>query len=257
MKTNLLLLLLASLMYFPNTHAQLLTPIPDSTNYAESEVSDLDYYVAAGFTARYITGYQEMYNFYEKQGFDLFRAQEFYYLDVGLSYKKRFYFDLNFDASVSNNNSPNDLNIGNNKTLSLLERQQAIHLLLGYRFWQKGHQSLIVHGGVSWLQNRGEIIERRAQDFDFETANINVAEGVRSWPEFIHRQGAIHIALQLRLKYPKPRWWSRDVDLKIGFVSGLKTKSWSIEPGQTLNAPNDNAHYVYMSSAYYFFSRQQ
>ncbi|MEL7220932.1 MAG: hypothetical protein AAGJ93_06405 [Bacteroidota bacterium] len=255
MKKNLLLLI-AGLLWLSTAHTQLLTPIPDSTNYTEPETTTSDYYILGGYSINVNTGYQQMHDFFERQGFDVSWGQEIWRLGAGTRQWDRFYFDLEVGQSFDNNNTEN-VELFNSHVLSLRRKQTNLHFMLGYQFWQKRHKSLIFHTGISLLQNRVEITERRPQDFDFNTANIEVPTGVRSWPEMLHRQGALHLALQIKLRYPRPRWWSREVDLKFGFVSSINTKAWSVNPGQGLNVPNDRAQYFYMSSAYYFFSKQQ
>lgn len=252
MKTHLLLLLLAGIMWLPTAHSQLLTPIPDTSRNAGPDASDLNHYIAVGFTGRVTSGYRQMRDFYSSQGFDNLFLHEVATLGAGFRFWDRYHLELSVDRSFSNDLEEVELR-SNGHTLSLRENQAAIHLLLGYRFWQKRHQSLIFHAGFSWLQNRGEMVERRPQDFDFDTANINVPQGVRSWPAFIHQQGALHLAIQLKLSYPRPRWWSTDTELKFGFVSGFKAKSWSVDPGQALNGPRDTAQYFYISGLYHFF----
>lgn len=253
MKTHLLLLLLfAGIVWLPTAHTQLLTPIPDTTNNTGPDESDLNHYVAAGLTSRVTSGYRQMRDFYSKQGFDELFLDQVFTLGAGFRLFDRYHLEVSFDRSFTDD--IDDVLLGSNgHTLSLQEDKFAVNFLLGYRFWQKRHQSLIFHAGFSWLHNRGEIVERRPLDFDFDTANINVPQGVRSWPAFIHQQGAIHIALQVKLSYPRPRWWSTDLEVKLGFVSGLSAKSWSVDPGQALNGPRDTGQYFYVSSLYHFF----
>lgn len=255
MKANLLFLL-ACILWLPTSYAQLLTEIRDSTIDTNIKDFDSDGYLAIGHTARFNLGYRQMRDFYKTQGFDYFNLQDFASIAAGLRFKENYYVSLGVDLSFQSN-SPDDIELFNDHILSLHERNAAVHLLLGYRFWQKRHQSLIFHVGASFLQNRAEIVERRPQDFDFTTANINVPEGVRSWPVFIHRQGAIHVALQVKLSYPRQRWLSTDAEMKIGFVSGLTTKQWTTEPGQATNTPIGRAQYIYISGLYHFFSRQK
>ena len=252
MKTHLLLLLLSGIMWLPTAYSQLLTPLPDTTNNTGPELIDLNHFIAVGLTTRVTSGYRQMRNFYRKQGFDNLFLHEVGTLGAGFRLWDRYLLEVSFDRSFSNDLEEVEFS-SNGHTLSLRENQVAIHFLLGYRFWQKRHQSLFFHAGFSWLQNRGEIVERRPQEFNFDTANIDVPQGVRSWPAFIHQQGAFHLAIQLKLSYPRPRWWSTDAELKFGFVSGLKAKSWSVDPGQALNTPKDTAQYFYISGLYHFF----
>ncbi|MEL7422642.1 MAG: hypothetical protein AAFN81_06610 [Bacteroidota bacterium] len=252
MKTNLLSALITCIICLPVAHTQVLTPIPDTTIQIDTVVQDFDSYVAVGLTARVNLGYQEMRRFYEEVGFDYLNLLEYVTAGFGLRYKQNIHFNAAFELSFPGDDTE-DVELANSHTLSFQERGVAIHLLLGYQFWQKRHKSLIFHTGWSWLSNRTEIVERRPQAFDFNTANIDVSEGVRSWPAFIHRQGALHVALQLKMSYPRPRWWSTDLDLKLGFVTGLNRKQWSVEPGPGLNIPVDVGQYLYISGTYHFF----
>lgn len=252
MKTHLLLLLLAGIAWLPTAHTQLLTPIPDTTNANKPELSDVNHYAAVGFSSRVTSGYRQMRDFYDSQGFDNFFLDQVLTFGAGFRFGDRYHLELGFDQTIDDDLDEVRLSTSGH-TLTLREKKFAAHLLLGYRFWQKRHQSLIFHTGFSWLQDRGEVIERRPQDFDFSTANIDMPEGVRSWPAFIHQQGAIHLALQLKLSYPRPRWWSTDLEVKLGFVSGLGRKSWKVDPGQALNGPRDTGQYFYLSSLYHFF----
>lgn len=252
MKIHLLLLMLVGITCLPTAHTQLLTPIPDTTNYAQANERDKAHYIAIGFTARAASGYRQMRDFYNRQGFDDLYLEEVVTLGAGFRFGDRYHLEVSLDRSFTNDIE--DVQIASNgHILSLRESKVAINFLLGYRVWQKRHQSLILHAGLSWLQNRGEILERRPQEFDFDTANINVPQGVRSWPAFIHQQGALHLAVQLKLSYPRPRWWSTDTELKFGFISGLNSKSWSVDPGQAQNLPSDRAQYFYISGLYHFF----
>ncbi|MBX2870743.1 MAG: hypothetical protein KTR30_01550 [Saprospiraceae bacterium] len=252
MKTHLLLLLLFGIGWLPIAHTQLLTPIPDTTTHTRPDKSALNHHFAVGLSNRVVSGYRQMRDFYASRGFDNLFLEELVTLGAGFRLSDRYHLELSFDQSIIDDVEDVEWRSRGN-FLSLNENEFAIHLLFGYRFWQKRHQSLIFHTGFSWLQNRGEIVERRTQDFDFETANIDVSQGVQSWPVFIHQQGAIHLAIQLKLSYPRPRWWSTDLEMKLGFVSGLKAKSWSVDPGQALNAPMDRGQYFYISSLYHFF----
>ncbi|NRB52262.1 MAG: hypothetical protein HRU41_31600 [Saprospiraceae bacterium] len=252
MKIHLLLLLIAGVIYLPTTQAQLLTPIPDTSNNTRPDVNVLRHYAAVGFSSRVTSGYRQMRSFYSDQGFDNFFLDQVLTFGAGFRLGDRYHLELSFDRTFDDDLEEVNLS-SNGHTLSLQERQFAVHLLLGYRFWEKRYRSLIFHAGFSWLQNRGEIVERRPQDFDFTTANIDVPEGVRSWPAFIHQQGALHLTIQLKLSYPRPRWWSTDLEVKLGFVSGFNAKSWSVDPGQALNVPRDTGQYFYISSLYHFF----
>jgi|GEM_PF-6449586 len=252
MKTHLLLLLLASILWLPTAHTQLLTPIADTTKNTGPDPSDLNHYIAVGFTARAASGYRQMRDFYSRQGFEDLFLEEIVTLGAGFRLWDRYHLEVSLDRSFTNDIEEVEI-ASNEHILSLKENKLAINFLIGYRFWQKRHQSLIFHAGFSWLRNTGEMLERRPQNFDFETANINVPQGVRSWPAFIHQQGALHLAIQLKLSYPRPRWWSTDTELKFGFVTGLKAKSWSVNPGQARNVPTDSAQYFYISGLYHFF----
>lgn len=254
MKTKLLLLFLAAILWQHSAQGQLLTEIQDSTEDVR-ENYDPDFFVALGSSIRGVTGYGQMRNYFEDQGFDLFNFQGFYSFGAGLRFANNFYLNLGLDHSFQDND-PLDVEFRNGNVLSLEERKTALHILLGYRFWQKRFTSFIFNMGFSWQQNRAAITERPAVDFDFNTSNLP-ADGVRSWPVFFHRQGAIHCALQLKLSYPRPRWWSTDMEMKIGFVSGLRSKPWSVEPGQAFNTPSDRAQYIYISGLYHFFSGQK
>lgn len=252
MKTPLLFLLLIGIVWSPSAHTQLLTPIADTINNARPDVSALRHYAAVGLSSRVTSGYRQMRNFYSDQGFDNFFLDQVLTFGAGFRLGDRYHFELSFDRTFEDDLEEVNLS-SNGHTLSLQERQFAVHFLLGYRFWEKRYRSLIFHAGFSWLQNRGEIVERRPQEFDFSTANIDVPEGVRSWPAFIHQQGALHLAVQLKLSYPRPRWWSTDLEVKLGFVSGLSRKLWSVDPGQAINSPMDAGQYFYISSLYHFF----
>ncbi len=252
MKTHLLFLLLIGIVWSPTAHTQLLTPIPDTTNNRRPDVNAFRHYAAVGFSSRVTSGYRQMRDFYSDQGFDNFFLDEVLTFGAGFRFGERFHLQLSFDRTFDDDMEEVKIS-SSGHTLSLQEKKFAVHFLLGYRVWQKRHQSLIFHTGFSWLQDRGEIVERRSQDFDFNTANIDVSQGVRSWPAFIHQQGAIHLAAQLKLSYPRPRWWSTDLEIKLGFVSGLRAKSWSVDPGQALNGPRDTGQYFYISSLYHFF----
>ena len=254
MKTNLLLLLPLILLWLPATHAQLLTAVPNSTE--STEAFEVGSYVAIGFTGRAVLGYRQMRNLYDEQGFSSLPLQEFLTLGYGLDLGGRFYLNFSWDRSFLTND-PEDIEYANGTTLSFKERKDAVNATLGYRFWQKQHRSLLVHAGLSGVFNRVEIVERLSSTFDFNNVNAVNPRGVRSWPLFIHRQAALHLALQLKLSYPRQRWWSSDLDIKLGFVSGLKAKPWLVKPGETLNLISDNAQYLYISGTYHFFSRNR
>ncbi len=254
MQNKLLLLLLVGLITLPRAYTQVLTEIRDTTT--TREMYEADQYIGLGLTARVELGYRGMRDFYEEQGFNYFGLQEYATAGVGFRIKERFHLNLAYDHLLDSNEAE-DVEYSNGTILSLNERKQAVHVLAGYRVWQKRHESLIVHAGFSWLRNRVQIVERFPNDFDFNTANLNNPRGVRSWPMFIHQQGALHIALQLKIRYRRAIWWSADQELKLGFVSGLRAKSWRVEPGTAVDAPSDVGQYLYISGVYHFFSRQR
>lgn len=94
MQTNLLLLLIANLLWLPTAHTQSLTTIPDT---ASKEAYDPDSYVAIGLTGRVILGYQQMRDLYEGQGFESLRLQEFVTIGLGLDLGDRFNLNFGFD----------------------------------------------------------------------------------------------------------------------------------------------------------------
>ena len=249
MKRNLLLVLLIGIIWLPTTHAQLLTEIRDTTT---SELQKSRFYLITGTSFRVSQGYSQMKKFYERQGFET-PLPLFLHLGGGGNIGERFSVEFLMEAGYDSD----DRDFQNGTRSSLEEGSLGLHALLGYRFWQKRHTSLVLQGGVSGLFRSVSITEQRPETFDFNNVNTSDAPVVRNWPYFTHRQGALHLALQLKLSYPRPRWWSTDIDLKIGFVSGLNSKSWSVNPGQGLNVPIDNAQYFYLSSAFHFFSRQR
>jgi hypothetical protein len=253
MKTKLLLFFFAAILCQHSAQGQLLTEIQDSTEDVR-ENYDPDFFVALGHTGRVVLGYKQMRNYFEDQGFDLLNLQEFFTFGAGFRFANDFYLSLGIDQSFRDND-PRDLELRNGNVLVLEERKNALHLLLGYRFWQKRYTNLVFNLGFSWQQNRATITERPDVDFDFNAINPPNPEGVRSWPVFFHRQGALHCAIQVKFNYPRRRWWSTDGEINLGFVSGLNSKPWTVEPGQAVNTPTDRVQYIYISGLYHFFSR--
>ena len=254
MKTKLLLFFFTAILWQHSAQGQLLTEIQDSTENVR-ENYDPDFFVALGYAGRGVLGYQQMRNYSKELGFEPIDLQEFYSFGAGFRFANDFYLSLSIDQSYFDND-PEDIRLRNGNVLSFDERKDAIHLLLGYRFWQKRYTSLLFNLGFSWQQNRVEITERPAVEFDFNANNLP-NEDVRSWPVFFHRQGAVHCAITLKLSYPRPRWWSSDGELRLGFVSGLNSKPWTVAPGQVINAPTDRVQYIYISGLYHFFSKQK
>jgi len=251
MKRNFLLLLFAIIICLPTTQAQLLTEVADTTR----ESDDLDFYVFGGTSIRWTPGYKEMRTFYEGQGFDYLNLFRLVKIGVGGDLGKRWIVDMVFDFSLDIDD-PEDVNLGNEAILSLNENKTALHVLMGYRFWEKRYTSLYFQTGFTWQQNKVEMVERLQGEFDFTTANRFVPRGARSIPVFYHHQGAFHAAVKWKLSYPRSRYLGTDQDLQIGFVSALNAKPWSVSPGQSINTPMDRLQYIYMSGTVYFYPRR-
>ena len=244
--TRNLLLLLLSLLWLPTLQAQLLTEIRDTT----SELNRSRVYLMTGSAFRFDLGYSQMKQFYESQGFDT-PLPLFISLGIGGVLSERVSLELFMEAGFDSD--VREFRDGSRSSLE--EGSLGMHALLGYRLLQHRKNSLLIQAGVSGLFRIVRISQQLPETFDFNNVYSADAPSVRNWPSFNHGQGALHVALQYKLKAPGPRWWTNDVDLKIGFVSGLNARSWSVNPGNGLNIPVDNAQYVYFSSALHLFAR--
>jgi hypothetical protein len=239
--------LLVFLAFFSTAQAQLLTEVQDSSLAKRIEQP---FYFRFGAGVRTSTGYKQMRNFYQEQGFDYLNLVDFTSIGMGIPLKGRFDLELNMDFPLLGGETMN-VQLGNDAELSLRESQYAVHVLPGYRFWEGRYKSLILNGGLTFHLNQVEMVERLQNEFDFETGNRFTPRGSRSIPVFYHVQGALHAALTMRLQYPGSRRFRADQEIKLGFVSGLQESSWFVNPGQAVNTPMDRAQYIYLSGLFH------
>lgn len=250
MKRHLLFLLLAAIIGLPASRAQLLTEVQDSSTIR----IDRRAYFKYGGGIRITTGYQQMRDFYKEQGFEDVGLNDFVSIGYVFPLKGKFDVELNMDLPFLSSEFSN-VNLGNDRELSLTESQYAFHLLPGYRFWQGRYTSLVFHTGLTFQLSRAEMVERLSDDlasFDFSTGNISTPRGTRSIPLFFHFQGALHAAVTLKLSYPGSRRFRADQEIKLGFVSALNDRQWLISPGEGVNVPTDKVQYIYISGVFHF-----
>lgn len=252
MRINLLFLLLASLLFLPTSHAQVLTEVRDNPLPTTEEIRRSRLYAIGGSSFRLDLGYQEMNDFIEDQGFDFLRPTIAGIFGVGINLSDQFSVELLAEATQDSET----VTSGGTKFTSQVA-DIGVHALLGYQAWQKRHKSLYVQAGGSGLLRAVGFTERRPANFDFNNVNSADRPTVTSWPVFNHTQGALHFGLQLKINYPRPRGIYTDLDLRLGFVTGLGESDWAVERGQVFNAPTDNAQYIYFSSTVHIFRERR
>lgn len=260
MKINLLSLILFSCLCLPNmSHAQLLTPLPDTIDYASPDTYNRGVYFFGGFGLGALTSGEEMRALKKNLGFDQGRLYEMFSTGIGARWWDRYYLELGTNVLTTD---PDDVQLRQGKRVELQEVSLAFNLLLGYRFWQNQRTGLVLWAGGSSLNQALRITERQRTDFNFDDFSTGSTEDVRTWPTFTHEQGALHLALEWRSR-PRSRTnpnniyrlghsssgVSSDWSIRLGYIRGLQTKAWSVDYGTVSNAPVDVGEYLYLSAS--------
>ena len=254
MKMNLLLLLLTSILCFPTAQAQLLTEIQEPD---EVEIERSKFYIPVGYYIRQDLGYDQMRDFYQGLGFDDIESLQLNPA-LGFGYLLGDRFSAELLGEFGFQSDQRDLSDGTE--LSMSYATLGLHGLIGYSILQgnpeRQFQNLVLQTGLSGIITGFRINEQAPGNFDFENPYASGRPIVNSWPTVSHTQAALHLALQFKFRTPRALIGGSDLDLTLGYVSGLQDKSWSVDPAQGLNTPVDRAQYLYMRATYHIFFRK-
>lgn len=253
----LLFFLLGGLCVSTTVNAQFLTPIQDSTDYS-AETFDRGYHFSAGIGGNVLTGNQQMRDLTENLGFDEARFQNMYNIGIGARFLDRCYLDFFTNFHFSDHT---DIDISNDRVLSLDERNLTLSLLFGYRFWQNERQGLKLWAGLAWTRSQVQLQEFRNENFDFNTFSAGSVEDLRNWPLFTQEQAALHVALEfgsrqgpVNVNNRRQSFFtgtSTEWAFRMGYVRGLSAVDWDVQYGTTSNAPADTNEYLYLTAVYY------
>jgi hypothetical protein len=244
---------IAFFLWLPSLSAQVLTEIKDSSSVAIGENRLSKFYLLAGQNLRFELGYQQMLAFFDSQDLDNINAFNIsHMLGGGLHLGDRFTLELTGELNVESDEKL----LSDSRSLSATTSYFSLHALLGYQLWQGKRKSISFQTGCSLLAGRVSFREDRPGNFDFENIDADDRPMVRSWPNLSHTQGALHFVLQYKyLAYDRWRGVGDYVSINMGFVSGLWSKSWSVDSGTGFNLPTDRGQYLYLGCTYNFHFR--
>lgn len=261
MKINLVFFVLLAGLWLPNhLQAQVLTPMADTIDYNSPDTYNRAIYSYLGTGAGVLTGSDNMRKLTEGLGFEQGRIRQMFSAGFGGRFRDRFYAELGISFLIS---TYDDLRLSGGRILELKESALSGNLLFGYGLWQSDRNGLVLWAGPSVIGQVVQITERQEVDFNFDTfSNTGSTQDVRTWPLFVHGQGALHLALEWRTRpfmsrNPRanavaragcPRTGvSSDLAIRLGYVGGFQETAWEVDYGNVSNAPVDRNAFMYLS----------